>query len=96
MKTVVQIKTADFEYISQEFNADMEAGKAVEAFLDLRRVWQERTQTKLTRKEWNDLVDGYLHGKSVLTSDFEKMNDTQKWMLHELDKAFSRIKPKHE
>lgn len=45
----------------------------------------------LPQKEWNRVLDKYLNQGGMLTDEGAQMSDRQKWMIHELDKAFARI-----
>lgn len=91
MKTSFQVSTGDYEYILQETDTPMSAEEAVSAFLELRHVYSNRVRSKLTKKEWNDCLDKYLQDEGMSEECMSKMNEVQKWMIHELDKAFSRI-----
>ena len=46
---------------------------------------------ELSREEWNRILDDYLNDKGMPSDAHEKMSPNQKWMIHELDKAGSRI-----
>ncbi len=91
MRTLVQIKTDDFELISQEFDADMDAEAAVRAYMDLRRSFKQAVGG-LERQAWNRVLDAYRKDEGISAEIMEHLSDTQKWMLHELDKSDERLK----
>ena len=88
----VQIRTGDFEYINIPVGGDAEA--AVQAFKGLKTAFtaSEANQAGLPQKEWNRVLVGYLKGSGCKPEEFERMSKAQTWMLHELDKAFTRMK----
>lgn len=88
----VQIRTGDFEYINIPVGGDTEA--AVQAFNDLKMAFKasEANKEGLPQKEWNKCLVGYLKGQGCKPEEHERMSKAQQWMLHELDKAFTRIK----
>lgn len=45
-------------------------------------------------KEWNAIVDAYLLGNGMTVDGHEGMGKAQVWFIHELDKAFGRLKAK--
>jgi hypothetical protein len=50
----------------------------------------------LTDKEWRDCLDSYMYGHGMTPDTHDKMNDRQKWMIHELDKFNTRNKVSKE
>lgn len=46
----------------------------------------------MERKEWNLLLDKYLLTNTMLSEEYEKLNEIQKSIIQELKKAFKRIK----
>lgn len=96
MKTTVQIKTGEFEYIMQELDGTPE--EAVEAYQGLKHAYQGVTGTDklLATSLWNALLDKYLNGGSMTSDDYYAMSPTQQFCIQELKKAFSRLRSREE
>lgn len=96
MKTTVQIKTGEFEYIMQELDGTPE--EAVEAYQHLKAAYQGVTGTDklLAVPLWNVLLDSYLNGGSMTSDDYYAMSPTQQFCIQEIKKAFKRITAKND
>lgn len=46
----------------------------------------------MERKEWNKFLDRYLLTNTMLSEEYENLNDIQTAIIQELKKAFKRIK----
>lgn len=46
----------------------------------------------MDRKSFNNLLDKYLLTNTMLSEEYEKLNEIQKSIIQELKKAFKRIK----
>lgn len=91
MKTTVQIKTGEFEYIMQELDGTPD--EAVEAYQALRSAYQGVTATDklLDAKKWNPLLDKYLNGGSMSSEDYYAMSPTQQFCIQEIKKSLQRL-----
>lgn len=87
----VQIKTGEFEFINVKLTGSPE--DAVNKFLELRGEWSRATRGP-DRKEWNRILDKYLLGEGISETDHTSLSETQKWLLHELDKSNARLSAK--
>lgn len=54
----------------------------------------EGLQCGLSHLYWNKVLDSYIDRKGMFSEDFEDMDLYQKYMIHELDKHFARLKAK--
>ena len=48
----------------------------------------------MERKEWNHLLDKYLETGTMMSEEYESLNDIQRSIIQELKKAFARINKK--
>ncbi len=48
----------------------------------------------LSRDEWNNCLDKYRNDISLSSEEHERMDERQKWMIHELDKSDARLEVK--
>ncbi len=95
MKTTIQIRTGEFEYIMQEIDADTPE-TAVEAFQSLQRAYNGGFG--IEAKEFNAALDLYLKdypkkGKGN-TEQYIAMSKEQQQVFQELKKHFDRINNK--
>lgn len=88
LKTTVQIKTGEFEYIMQE--GEHTATGAVEAFRALKHAWEGGKG--LAEKDYNIFIDRYLLGEENQLETYNAMNDTQKWCVQVIKRSLKRIK----
>ncbi len=88
MKTQLQIRTGDFEYIMQECEAD--ANEAVAAFKALKEAWAPKPG--LAPKVWNDCIDSYMATGTLVsgTELYVEMNEKQQFFFQELKKHNKR------
>ena len=45
----------------------------------------------MDRKDWNKLLDKYLITGTMLSEEYEALNEIQKTIINEIKKAFKRI-----
>ncbi len=96
-KITYQIKTNDFEFIAVELEG-ISHDEAVKNFNDLKSSWEQSQvlKSELPRKDWNKILDKYLRGEGISETDHALLGKAQQWMLHELDKSRTRMKPTDE
>lgn len=74
------------DYVSLEFTEEQIA----QQYEEYSKAFRPKPKNELPRKEWNQLLDNYLHGKGFAAEVFEKLSPFQADLIHELDKAFNR------
>ncbi len=90
MKTQIQIKTGDFEYIMQDIEVESPE-KAVEAFKTLKKAYY--VGGGIPEREYNALYD-LLRLKGTLQGDpgiIGQMSLGQQFALNELKKSLKRV-----
>lgn len=92
MKTTFRIPTTDYAYIEVVEDKEYTPKAIVERFRELQRAYNGGFG--LEAKEWNKLLDNYLLEKGMPSDKFVELDVQQAWMIHELDKAKSRISNK--
>ena len=93
MKATLRIPTNEqfaFIEIEKEVNSSQEA---IEAYNEAMGYFKA-SDGGLNTKEWNDCLVRYLESSEMDSDYHERMNKAQSWMIHEIDKAFNRIKNK--
>lgn len=99
MKVTYRISPGpQFEFLELESDIGdrVNPGDLAKTYWELHKAFapQPINQKELQQKDWNRVLDSYLNGQAFQNGEHEQMSDRQKWMIHELDKAFSRIKSK--
>src|SRR3990167_10394759 len=87
-KASIRVPTGlDYAYI------EIQAEGTVEGLVGAYRSLQGalKVGVGLETKEWNRVLDKYLKGEGMETDVGERMDEQQKWLIHEIDKANNRI-----
>lgn len=94
MKTTIQIKTGEFEYIMQEFESGLEPDKAVEAYNNLKDAYTP--QRGISVKDFNEWLDKYLLTQTGSVDEYNSMSPEQKSTIQIIKRSLARIKNKQE
>lgn len=90
MKTTFRIPTKDtYAYVEFEVDIDPEEAKV---FYDQKFEEFNSNSTGLETKEWNEVLDDYLHRDKISVDTYEKMSDRQKAFIQEIKKSKNRQK----
>ena len=91
MKTEIQIRTGDFEYINRQFDEELSEEDAVEKFNMLKRAWGGGPG--LETKVFNDSLVEYLQTGKLRngTELYSQMDIDQQRTFQDIKKAFKRI-----
>lgn len=96
MKTSIQIRTADFEYINQEYDSELSAEEAVEKFHELKTAFGGQG-FGISEKEMDAFVENQLLGKlDGMLEVFTQMSGTQVKEIQRIKRALKRIKAKNQ
>lgn len=87
MKTTIQIKTGEFEYIMQEFDGTPE--QAVDAFKALKASYS--TGVGLEPKAWNAWLDRYLKDQTGDADLYAQMSPEQQNVIQNIKRSIKRI-----
>lgn len=91
MKVTSHIPTEQYGFVEIEHD-DCNAERVAEEYALYSKAFQSKPENTLPKKEWNDALDRYRLGNGMEVDIMERMNEVQKWVIHELDKSDSRIK----
>lgn len=94
MKSILRVPTKEpYAYIEVEIEAPT-VDDAIEQHREITRKVQGGFG--LDQKEWNKALDRYMNEETMDADTHAQMDERQQWMIHELDKAGSRINHKNK
>lgn len=97
IKTQIQIRTGDFEYIMQEVEVIGATG-AVEAFNELKDTFKasQTAPEGLQTKEFDRVLDKYLSGGGMDAEAYGKMSKIQVELVQTVKRSLARIKRRNQ
>ncbi len=93
MKTEIQIRTGDFEYINRSSEIIMTHEEAVCWFNELKEAFKTpKVGEGLEKKAFDGFLDKMMMGGSIHVSDYEQMNGEQQVLIQAVKRSQARIK----
>lgn len=93
MKVKLHIPTEQYGYC--EVEPDSVSPEAIaEVYKMYADAFKPKPINELPTKEWNICLDRYMHGTGMSETELSHLSPKQGWMIHEIDKSFTRLKAK--
>lgn len=89
MKAILRIPAKEMYGFIEIETEVLSIENALDAYADATRLYLGGSG--LGKKEWNRVLDRYIKKGGMTSDEGAGMDEKQKWLIHELDKAFARI-----